>query len=209
MAGTVPPVHSPWTRPPWRGRARRPPGYRSSHNQVDRTAPRLRLIGGCIGRGELKDEGGLRGRVIYCGSFAEDLPHGTDAISAAGAAGSLADLFSINNCPATNITAANAIAKIAVANWLTSFMVRLLPQYQSERRSGVLSSGVSRRLQRCSRREQSDQRQPNQTHDISHQPRASPDSTALTSRIEFPTMTGVVGSLEARRVAEGDRTSLW
>jgi hypothetical protein len=31
-----------------------------------------------------------------------------DAISAAGAAGSLADLFSINNCPATSITAANA-----------------------------------------------------------------------------------------------------
>jgi transposase len=39
--------------------------------------------------------------------------------------------------------------------------------------------------------EQSDQRQPNQTNNISHHPRASPDSTALTSRIEFPTMTGV------------------
>jgi len=84
---------------------------------------------------------------FYCGSFAEDLPHGTDAISAAGAAGSLADLFSINNCPATNITAAaNAIANIAVANSWISFMVRPLPEYQSpERRSGVLSSGVSRR----------------------------------------------------------------
>src|SRR5260370_34729077 len=45
-------------------------------------------------------------------------------------------------------------------------------------------------LQRRSRPEQSDQRQPNQAANISHQPRASPDSTALTSRIEFPTMTG-------------------
>src|ERR1700704_3769967 len=45
-------------------------------------------------------------------------------------------------------------------------------------------------LQRRSRPEQSDQRQPNQAANISHQARASPDSTALTSRIEFPTMTG-------------------
>src|SRR6202035_5571055 len=45
-------------------------------------------------------------------------------------------------------------------------------------------------LQRRSRPEQSDQRQPNQAANISHQPRASPNSTALTSRIEFPTMTG-------------------
>src|SRR5262249_30301600 len=45
-------------------------------------------------------------------------------------------------------------------------------------------------LQRRSRSEQSDQRQPNQAKSISHEPRASPDSTALTSRIEFPTMTG-------------------
>src|SRR3979411_2134774 len=44
-------------------------------------------------------------------------------------------------------------------------------------------------LQRRSRSEQSDQRQPNQAANISHQPRASPNSTALTSRIEFPTMT--------------------
>src|SRR5882757_2075896 len=44
-------------------------------------------------------------------------------------------------------------------------------------------------LQQCSRPEQSDQRQPNQAATISHQPRASPDSTALTSRMEFPTMT--------------------
>ena len=43
-------------------------------------------------------------------------PPGTDAVRAAGAAGSTADLFSINNCPATNITAANAIANIAVAS---------------------------------------------------------------------------------------------
>src|ERR1700730_505826 len=44
-------------------------------------------------------------------------------------------------------------------------------------------------LQRRSRPEQSDQRQPDQAANISHQPRASPNSTALTSRIEFPTMT--------------------
>jgi hypothetical protein len=46
------------------------------------------------------------------------------------------------------------------------------------------------RLQRRSRPEQSDQRQPNQAANISHQPRASPDSTSLASRIEFPTVTG-------------------
>src|SRR6202047_1664890 len=45
-------------------------------------------------------------------------------------------------------------------------------------------------LQRRSRPEQSDQRQPNQAANISHRPRASPDSTSLASRIEFPTMTG-------------------
>src|SRR6266540_6075227 len=45
-------------------------------------------------------------------------------------------------------------------------------------------------LQRRSRPEQSDQRQPNQAANISHQPRASPDSTSLASRIEFPTMKG-------------------
>src|SRR6476659_8692721 len=45
-------------------------------------------------------------------------------------------------------------------------------------------------LQRRSRSEQSDQRQPNQAKSIPHEPRASPDSAALTSRIEFPTMTG-------------------
>src|SRR6266852_8374442 len=44
-------------------------------------------------------------------------------------------------------------------------------------------------LQRRSRSEQSDQRQPNQAKSISHEPRASPDSTALTRRIEFTTMT--------------------
>src|SRR5260370_42545212 len=46
-------------------------------------------------------------------------------------------------------------------------------------------------LQRRSRPEQSDQRKPNQAANISHQPRASPDSTSLASRIEFPTMTGI------------------
>src|ERR1700737_872190 len=45
--------------------------------------------------------------------------------------------------------------------------------------------------QRRSRPEQSDQRQPNQAANISHQPRASPNSTSLASRIEFPTLTGV------------------
>src|SRR5216684_1229300 len=48
-------------------------------------------------------------------------------------------------------------------------------------------------LQRRSRPEQSDQRQPNQAVNISHQPRASPDSTSLASRIEFPTMTTLHG----------------
>src|SRR5580700_10514108 len=47
-------------------------------------------------------------------------------------------------------------------------------------------------LQRRSRPEKSDQRQANQAANISHQPRASPDSASLTSRIEFPTMTGAV-----------------
>src|SRR5580693_719145 len=46
-------------------------------------------------------------------------------------------------------------------------------------------------LQRRSRPEQSDQRQPNQAANISHQPRASPNSNSLASRIEFTTMTGV------------------
>jgi hypothetical protein len=51
--------------------------------------------------------------------------HGTDAISAAGAAGNLADLFSIYNCPATNITPANVIANIALAKCGTSFILCL------------------------------------------------------------------------------------
>ena len=38
---------------------------------------------------------------------------------------SLAELFSIYNCPATNITAANAIANIALANCETSFILLL------------------------------------------------------------------------------------
>src|SRR5260370_40444176 len=49
-------------------------------------------------------------------------------------------------------------------------------------------------LQRRSRPEQSDQRQANQPANIFHQPRASPDSTSLASRIAFPTMTGPVRS---------------
>src|SRR6476659_5702844 len=46
-------------------------------------------------------------------------------------------------------------------------------------------------LQRRSRPEQSDQRQANQPANISHQPRASPDSTSLASWIELPTMTAL------------------
>jgi hypothetical protein len=46
-------------------------------------------------------------------------------------------------------------------------------------------------LQRRSRPEQSDQRQPNQAANVTHQPRASPDSTSLASRIEFSTMKRV------------------
>jgi hypothetical protein len=63
------------------------------------------------------------GGFFYRDRFAEGLSPGTDAISAAGAAGSRADLFSINNWQATSITAANAIANIAVANWWTSFIL--------------------------------------------------------------------------------------
>src|SRR5258705_3160816 len=59
-------------------------------------------------------------------------------------------------------------------------------------------------LQRRSRPEQSDQRQPNQAANISHQPRASPDSTSLASRIEFPTMTGaIVGAITGAAIATG------
>jgi hypothetical protein len=58
-------------------------------------------------------------------------------------------------------------------------------------------------LQRRSRPEQSDQHQPNQAANISHQPRASPNSTSLAARIEFPTVTGrcqslVIGAIGAR-----------
>src|SRR6266436_4545830 len=53
-------------------------------------------------------------------------------------------------------------------------------------------------LQRRSRPEQSDHRQPNQAVNISHQPRASPDSTSLASRIEFPTMTAGIVLVEER-----------
>jgi hypothetical protein len=48
---------------------------------------------------------------------------GTDAVSAAGTAISLVDLFSIYNCPATSITAAKATANIAPANCGTSFII--------------------------------------------------------------------------------------
>src|SRR5258708_35643205 len=55
-------------------------------------------------------------------------------------------------------------------------------------------------LQRRSRPEQSDHRQPNQAANISHQPRASPDSTSLASRIEFPTMTAINGIGRLRNI---------
>src|ERR1700759_2133952 len=45
-------------------------------------------------------------------------------------------------------------------------------------------------LQRRSRPEQSDQRQPDQAANILHQSRASPNSNPLASRIKLPTMTG-------------------
>src|SRR6202140_827985 len=51
-------------------------------------------------------------------------------------------------------------------------------------------------LQRRSRPEQSDQRQPDQAANISHQPRASPNSTPLASRIEFPTTTAATSALK-------------
>jgi hypothetical protein len=62
-------------------------------------------------------------------------------------------------------------------------------------------------LQRRSRSEQSDQRQPNQAKNISHQPRASPNSTPLISRIEFPTMTRVEalrGAVETAAIGHGN-----
>src|SRR5258708_20212618 len=63
-------------------------------------------------------------------------------------------------------------------------------------------------LQRRSRSEQSDQRQPNQAKNISHQPRASPNSTPLTSRIEFPTMTGRVSVWPTPEVVPSDEPPL-
>src|SRR5882757_5953739 len=60
-------------------------------------------------------------------------------------------------------------------------------------------------LQRRSRPEQSDQCQPNQAANISHQPRASPDSTSLASRIEFPTMTTFVPIRRDRRTTSAMR----
>jgi hypothetical protein len=88
-----------------------------------------------------------RRRVFYRDSFAEGLSHGTDAISAAGAAGSLADLFSINNCPATSITPANAVANNAVASWWTSFILRSVTKIPPIRTSiRILSSGCHTRI---------------------------------------------------------------
>jgi hypothetical protein len=57
------------------------------------------------------------------------------------------DLLWIYSSPATNIMPANAIANIALANWLTSFIYLTETTDQAvfvngERQSGVLSSGV-------------------------------------------------------------------
>ena len=87
-----------------------------------------------------------RGLTFYRGRFAKGLSPGTDAVSAVGAAGSLADLCSINNCPATNITAANAIANIAVASWWTSFICA--PGYQNTA-DRTLVRGIKFRVSRC------------------------------------------------------------
>ncbi len=61
------------------------------------------------------------------------MPHrGKDAICTVGTIGNLIDLLSllsIYNCPATNITAANTITNIALANCETS----LIPLHQMPR----------------------------------------------------------------------------
>ena len=43
-------------------------------------------------------------------------------LNGAGTSGLFVDRYSMNNCPATSITAANTIASIALASWGTSFM---------------------------------------------------------------------------------------
>src|SRR6266404_7397464 len=61
----------------------------------------------------------------------QDRHRGIEAICTAGAVGILTDLFSLlsmYNCPATNITAANTITTIALANCVTSLI--LLHQYR-------------------------------------------------------------------------------
>jgi hypothetical protein len=47
----------------------------------------------------------------------------------------------------------------------------------------------------------SDQRQPNQAANISHRSKASPDSTSLASRIEFPAMTSCSIQISVRQIA--------
>src|SRR5882672_1846915 len=63
-------------------------------------------------------------------------------------------------------------------------------------------------LQRRSRPEQSDQRQANQPANISHQPRASPDSTSLASRIEFPDMSRGRGNSAGHSAVLGSASSV-
>ena len=64
-------------------------------------------------------------------------------------------------------------------------------------------------MQRRSRPEQSDHRQPNQAANISHQPRASPDSTSLASRIELPTMTVVPRLKSPHKKGKSALTEKW
>ena len=56
----------------------------------------------------------------------QDRQRGIEAICTAGVVGILTDLFSLlsmYNCPATNITAANTITTIALANCVTSLIL--------------------------------------------------------------------------------------
>ena len=56
----------------------------------------------------------------------QDRQRGIEAICTAGVVRILTDLFSLlsmYNCPATNITAANTITTIALANCVTSLML--------------------------------------------------------------------------------------
>ena len=83
----------------------------------------------------------------------QDRHRGIEAICTAGAVGNLTDLFSLlsmYNCPAINITAANTITNIALANCVTSLILlhQISPMHasirQGERWTQALGSRVSR-----------------------------------------------------------------